>query len=111
MTLFFTFSLCILVLEAHAATVCTRKINIGFDVNAVLDLATSKAKANWEWGTQAQTLLELQDPFISVFSNTAFPGGDVPRQSTTGTTYAKRYIKTTGSTLTGAGGQYSWDGN
>ncbi|KAJ4355270.1 hypothetical protein N0V95_003100 [Ascochyta clinopodiicola] len=90
-------------LVASGATVCTRNINIGYNVNQVSDLASSKAKANWEWGTQAQALLELQDPTISVFSDTAFPSGNIPKQSTGSTTYAKRYIKTSGNTLTAAG--------
>jgi hypothetical protein len=87
------------------ATVCTRNINIGFNVGRVADLATSRAKSNWEWGTQAQALLELNDPTLSVFSEIAFPEGNIPKQATVGTTYAKKYIKTSGNTLTAAGGK------
>ncbi|KAH7350428.1 hypothetical protein BKA66DRAFT_516399 [Pyrenochaeta sp. MPI-SDFR-AT-0127] len=103
MPLLFTSAIALLVLQAHGATVCTRSINIGFDVNQVSNLASSRAKSNWEWGTYAQTLLELQDPFVSVFSDTAFPNGGIPKQTTAGTTYAKRYIRTSGNTLTAAG--------
>ncbi|KAF2824786.1 hypothetical protein CC86DRAFT_419988 [Ophiobolus disseminans] len=86
------------------APVCSREIDIGFNVNQVSNLASSKAKSNWEWGTQAQALLELSDPFVSVFSNGAFPNGAIPKQATAGTTYAKQYIKTDRNTLTAAGG-------
>ncbi|KAF9693203.1 hypothetical protein EKO04_008616 [Ascochyta lentis] len=90
-------------LVVSGATVCMRNIEIGYNINQVSDLAASKAKSNWEWGTQAQALLEWRDPTISVFSDNAFPGGNIPKQSTAGTTYAKRYIKTSGNTLTAAG--------
>jgi hypothetical protein len=94
----------LLELGVLSATVCNRDISIGFNVKQVSELASFKAKRNWKWGTQAQTLLELSDPFVSVFSDTAFPNGGIPKQATAGTTYAKRFIKTSGNTLTAAGG-------
>lgn len=99
-------SLAILIyaLQTSAVSVCTRKIDIGYDVSQVSDLASSRAKSNWEWGTQAQALLELQDPDVSVFADNAFPNGKIPKQSTAATAYAQRYIKTSGNTLTAAGG-------
>jgi hypothetical protein len=73
-----------------SATVCSRNINIGFNVNQVANLASRKGKSKWEWGTQSQALIELFDPFVSVFSDTASPDGAIPNQTTAGTTYAKR---------------------
>lgn len=93
-----------LVKRGLSANVCTIPVNVGYDVNTVSQLATSTAQANWEWGTQAEALLELSDPDVSVFSITAFPYGKIPNVSTVGTTYAKKHILTTGNTLTAAGG-------
>lgn len=93
------------VVAVSGATVCTQSISIGYDVNKVSGAATSAAVSNWEWGTQAEALLELDNPTISVFSNTAFPGGHIPKQSTVGTTYAKPHIRTSGNILTAAGGK------
>ncbi|KAF2032371.1 hypothetical protein EK21DRAFT_99014 [Setomelanomma holmii] len=67
-------------LRAPGATVCVRDVNIGFDVKIAL--------------------LELSDPLVSVFCDTAFPNGDIPKQATAATTYVKRYIKTGSDTLT-----------
>lgn len=88
-----------------AMSACNTSINMGYDVNRVLDLATSKAKSNWEWGTHAQALLELHDPDISVFSKTAFPGGKIRNARTAATDYARSKIRTSGNTLTQAGGK------
>lgn len=99
-----TLLLTIFVKQIVGANVCTALVNIGYDVNAVSKLATSAAQANWEWGTQAEALLELSNPDVSVFSATAFPNGKIPNVSTVGTTYAKKHILTTGDTLTAAGG-------
>ena len=87
-----------------ATSVCNTAINIGYNVNRVSDLSTSKAKSNWEWGTHAQALLELYDPQISVFSENAFPGGKIPNARTAATDYARPKIRTSGNTLTQAGG-------
>ena len=87
-----------------ATSVCNTVINIGYDVNKVSGLSTSKAKSNWEWGTHAQALLELYDPQISVFSENAFPGGRIPNARTAATDYARPKIRTSGNTLTQAGG-------
>lgn len=47
-----------------------------------IPLITEKAKAlashSWEFGTLAETLLELHDPDLSVFSPDAFPADKVP---------------------------------
>lgn len=85
-------------------SVCTSTVNIGFSPTAVQAIATSKAKSNWEWGTNAQALLELYDPDVSVYSDNAFPGGKIPNKKTTATTYAKGKIVTSGNTLTVKGG-------
>ena len=98
--LYFSFAV-----EAFTASVCKQSVDIGYDVSRVSGLATSLAKSNWEWGTQAQALLELSDPDVSVFSDTAFPGGKIPNKKTAATDYAKGKIKTTGNTLTAAGGE------
>lgn len=98
------FTTLVVALKVSGATVCTQSVNVGVDITQVSNLASSKARSNWEWGTQAQTLLELSDPHLSVFSDIAFPNSGIPKQATAGTTYAKRYIKTSGSTLTAAGG-------
>jgi hypothetical protein len=94
-----SFSIC-----GVAMSVCNTAINIGYDVNRVSELSSSKAKSNWEWGTHAQALLELHDPNISVFSENAFPGGKIPNARTAATDYARPKIRTTGNTLTQAGG-------
>ena len=101
-----TFILLTLLFQAFAAPVCTRPINIGYNVEKASGLATSLAKSNWEWGTQSEALLELSDPDISVFSDTAFAGGKIPDRVTASTTYAKQYIKITGNTLTAVGGKF-----
>ena len=86
-----------------AMSVCNTSINIGYNVNRVSDLA-SRAKSNWEWGTHTQALLELYDPQISVYSENAFPGGKIPNARTAATDYARPKIRTSGKTLTAAGG-------
>jgi hypothetical protein len=40
-----------------------------FNVQAVRNVMLSKAKSSWEFGTVAQTLLELDNPASSVFGN------------------------------------------
>ncbi|KAH7070668.1 glycosyl hydrolase family 88-domain-containing protein [Paraphoma chrysanthemicola] len=89
----------LLSLGVQSATVCNNAINIGFNVQQVSGLASSGSRASWETGTQSQTLLELSDPYVSVFSDTAFPNGNIPKQATAGSTYAKRFIQTSGNTL------------
>lgn len=88
-------------------SVCTSTFDIGFNPTAVQAIATSKAKSNWEWGTNAEALLELYDPDVSVYSDNAFPGGKIPDKKTTATTYAKGKILTSGDTLTAKGGKTS----
>lgn len=84
-------------------SVCNTFMNIGYNVNRVSDLA-SAAKSNWEWGTHAQALLELHDPQICVYSVNAFPGGKIPNARTAATDFARPKIRTSGNTLTAAGG-------
>ncbi|KAJ0107099.1 hypothetical protein J7T55_014627 [Diaporthe amygdali] len=88
---------------ALGQSVCTSTVNIGFSPTAVQAIATSKAKSNWEWGTNSQALLELYDPDLSVYSDNAFPGGNIPDRKTTATIYAKGKIVTSGNTLTAKG--------
>lgn len=88
-------------------SVCTSTVDIGFSPTVVQAIATSKAKSNWEWGTNAQALLELYDPDISVYSDNAFPGGKIPNKKTAATIYAKSKIVTSGNTLTAKGGKTS----
>lgn len=88
-------------------SVCTSTVNIGFSPAVVQAIATSKAKSNWEWGTNAQALLELHDPDVSVYSDSAFPDGKIPSKKTTATTYARDKIVTSGNTLTAKGGGYN----
>lgn len=90
----------------ESQSVCTTTVDIGFSPTAVQAIATSKAKSNWEWGTNAQALLELYDPDVSVYSDNAFPGVKIPKE-TTATTYAKGKIVTSGNTLTAKGGKIS----
>ena len=78
--------------------------DIGYDVTKVSELASTLSESNWEWGTQAQTLLELHDPDIAVFSEAAFPQDKIPNRETSSTDYARSKISTSGSTLTPAGG-------
>lgn len=94
----------ILAAGALGQSVCTSTVNIGFSPTAVQAIATSKAKSNWEWGTNSQALLELYDPDLSVYSDNAFPGGNIPDRKTTATIYAKGKIVTSGNTLTAKGG-------
>lgn len=77
--------------------------DIGYDVESVLENAMS-APNNWEWGTLAQTLLELRDPDIAVFSESAFPDDSIPNRQTESTDYARGKISTDGNTLTPVGG-------
>lgn len=88
-------------------SVCTSTVNIGFSPTVVQAIATSKAKSNWEWGKNAQALLELHDPDVSVYSDNAFPDGKIPSKKTTATTYAKGKIVTSGNTLTAKGGEHN----
>lgn len=100
-------SVSLLAADVLSQSVCTSTVDIGYSPTAVQAIATSKAKSNWEWGTNAQTLLELYDPDVSVYSDNAFPGGKIPNKKTTATTYAKGKIVTSGNTLTAKGGKIS----
>lgn len=97
----------LLVVNALTQSVCTSTVDIGFSPTVVQAIATSKAKSNWEWGTNAEALLELYDPDVSVYSDNAFPGGKIPNKKTTATTYPKSKIVTSGNTLTAKGGKTS----
>lgn len=72
----------LLAVNVLSQSVCTSTVDIGFSPTVVQAIATSKAKSNWEWGTNAQALLELYDPDVSV---NAFPGGKIPKKKTTAT--------------------------
>ncbi|KAJ7132463.1 hypothetical protein C8R44DRAFT_731133 [Mycena epipterygia] len=45
----------------------------GFNISAVATLAQSLPSHSWEYGTAAQTLLELNTPVYSVFGDSPFP--------------------------------------
>ncbi|KAI7786007.1 hypothetical protein LA080_005668 [Diaporthe eres] len=93
----------LLAADVLSQSVYTTTVDIGFSPTAVQAIATSKAKSNWEWGTNTQALLELYDPDVSVYSDNAFPGVKIPKKETTATTYAKGKIVTSGNTLTAKG--------
>ncbi|KAK2761675.1 hypothetical protein FQN54_001503 [Arachnomyces sp. PD_36] len=77
--------------------------DVGYDVAKVSELASTLSEKNWEWGTQAQALLELHDPDVAVFSSAAFPQDKIPKRETSATDYARSKISTDGNTLTPAG--------
>ncbi|KAJ7123388.1 hypothetical protein C8R44DRAFT_735043 [Mycena epipterygia] len=45
----------------------------GFNISAVATLARALPSHSWEYGTAAQTLLELYNPAFSVFGHSPFP--------------------------------------
>ncbi|KAJ3566982.1 hypothetical protein NP233_g6654 [Leucocoprinus birnbaumii] len=47
-------------------------LNPGFNIQSVAALAKSIPSHSWEFGTAAETLLELYDPEISVFGSSPF---------------------------------------
>ncbi|KAB8342746.1 hypothetical protein FH972_022344 [Carpinus fangiana] len=76
-------------------------VDAGFDVQKVMDRATSLSSHSWEYGTAAEALLELSNSEFSVFSSSAFPDGKLPNPdpSIASLSYAKPNIRTDSQTL------------
>ncbi|KAJ8095568.1 hypothetical protein PM082_023098 [Marasmius tenuissimus] len=63
-----------------------------FDIAKVADLAESIPSHSWEYGAAAQALLELYDPYLSVFSPSPFPVPTREPQSVRALSYATEKI-------------------
>jgi hypothetical protein len=76
------------------ATVVKKPIpyNPGFNVSAVLALATSLPSHSWEYGTASEALLELFDPSLAVYGSHPFPIPTVAPQNSPSLTYAQQKI-------------------
>ena len=64
----------------------------GFDVQAVLALATSLPSHSWEYGTASEALLELFDAPHAVFGSDPFPVPTIQPSNSPSLTYAKKKI-------------------
>ncbi|PPQ75979.1 hypothetical protein CVT26_005873 [Gymnopilus dilepis] len=64
----------------------------GFDVQAVLALATSLPSHSWEYGTASEALLELFDAPHAVFGSDPFPVPTIQPSNSPSLTYAKEKI-------------------
>jgi hypothetical protein len=65
-------------LAFFASTTFAEEVNSGFDVFTAAQVMIDKASHSWEWGTNAEALLQLYDPQLSVFSSNPFPNGKIP---------------------------------
>ncbi|KAF7325661.1 hypothetical protein MKEN_00416000 [Mycena kentingensis (nom. inval.)] len=66
--------------------------NPGFDISAAASIAASLSTHNWEYGTCAESLLELHNPTYSVFGPSPFPVPALDVSSTPSLAYAQKYI-------------------
>lgn len=66
-----------------AASQNTTSFNAGFNITAVVKQAQRLASHSWEYGTLAESLLELYNPEYAVYSQSAFGdnGSQVPSPS------------------------------
>jgi hypothetical protein len=64
----------------------------GFDIQAVNDIATSLPTHSWEYGTHAETALELYNPEYSVFGSKGFPVPKLDATKINALIYAKKNI-------------------
>lgn len=76
-------------------------VSPGYDVDLVATVAQEISSHSWEFGTCAETLLELYNPGYSVFSPQAFPNDAVPFPPATiqSLAYAKPHIRLNNDTL------------
>ena len=85
--------------EIHAKT-CV--FDIGYNVSLVADQAQNLSSHSWEYGTAAEALLELYNPYLSIFGQDPFPGGKVPVVDWTkvnALSFVKPFILTNNETL------------
>ncbi|KAF8970087.1 hypothetical protein BDZ97DRAFT_1791881 [Flammula alnicola] len=64
----------------------------GFDIHAVLSLATSLPSHSWEYGTASEALLELFDASHAVYGAQPFPVPTLSPQNSPSLAYAKEKI-------------------
>ncbi|KAJ6550266.1 hypothetical protein B0H19DRAFT_951941 [Mycena capillaripes] len=62
-----------LILSSIAASPSSTPFDPGFNISAVATLAQSLPSHSWEYGTATEALLELNDPYWSVFGPKPFP--------------------------------------
>lgn len=92
--LFLTTLLLLLLLQgAHASHPTPIPFSPGFNISAVLTLATLLPSHSWEFGTASEALLELYSPSLSVFSSSSAPfHGSPPEYAVPALKYAKSKI-------------------
>lgn len=91
--LFLTTLLLLLLLQgAHASHPTPIPFSPGFNISAVLTLATLLPSHSWEFGTASEALLELYSPSLSVFSSSAPFHGSPPEYAVPALKYAKSKI-------------------
>lgn len=82
----------------------------GFDIQKVAALAKSIPSHSWEFGTAAETLLELYDPEISVFGSSPFSKTSKYLKTHRGNIQALEYAASTIVIGTGVNGLADGDG-
>ena len=88
---------------AQALLVQPSQIDIGFNLTQVANTAAKLSKHSWEYGTTAQSLMEVFEADSTVFgrnnTNFVFPFGRIPvldLDTSTSLQYARKYIQTKG---------------